>query len=293
MGPVIAMLIGIVGTSVIHSSKGVMKLGIQRLQYAHTAGVSKKGASAIYSAGMLANFTTPFWVMAANLFAPTVFYTSMYGLGLISLLLFSRFILQEDLNRRHAAGAAIIIAGTGLLGLGEFVGIPPIFGPETLRPLVIITVVWGVAGVAVALCIARRKLLFQEIFFGLSAGGMAALDALLKGFAQQGEGGATLIPSTALGGVVLAGSFVLAAGAFGMIQWSYVRFCRVSVMGTAYDLSYVGLPVLLSALLDPEYGLTPFNTAGLVLLALGALVVQRAGNPVLVTPPEGPVHEAA
>ena len=88
MGPAIAMLIGIAGTSVIHSSKGVMKLGMQRLQHAKAVGGPKRAASAIYTAGMLANFTTPFWVMFANLFAPTVFYTSMYGLGLISLLLF-------------------------------------------------------------------------------------------------------------------------------------------------------------------------------------------------------------
>ncbi len=293
MGPVIAMLIGIIGTSVIHSSKGVMKLGMQRLQHAHAVGGSKRGASFVYSAGMIANFTTPFWVMFANLFAPTVFYTSMYGLGLISLLIFSRLVLREDLNRGHITGAAIIIGGTGLLGVGEFLGTPPVFGHETLAPLVTISVIWVFVGLTVAACIAGRKLLFQEIFFGLSAGGMAALDAMLKGFAQQGEGGSTFIPTTALGGIVLAGSFLPAAGAFGMIQWSYLRFCRVSIMGTTYDLSYVGLPVLLSALLDSGYGLTPFNTAGLVLLVSGALIVQRAGNPILVPDMKDPAHDAA
>ncbi len=276
MHAIIAMLIGIAGTSVIHTSKGVMKLGLQRLQVARATNAPQRGASVVYGLGMLANFTTPFWVMLANLFAPTVFYTSMYGLGLVALLVFSRIVLREQLTRRHILGTGVIIAGTGFLGAGELLGAAPMLTSAELTPLVVITVLWVTGGLAGALVTGSRRIGFQEIFFGLAAGGMASLDALLKGIAQQGSGGATLIPGTALGGVVLAGSFVVAAGAFGMIQWSYVRYCRASVMGTAYDLSYVGLPVLLFALLKPDYGLTLFNTLGLVTLAAGALIVQKA-----------------
>ncbi len=278
MGALIAMLIGIAGTSVIHTSKGLMKLGLQRIQVARATGGSVRGPSLIYAAGMLANFTTPFWVMVANLFAPTVFYTSMYGLGLVSLLVFSRLVLQEELTSLHVIGAGVIIAGTGLLAAGELLGVPAMLGDAQLQPLVIITALWVAGGVIGALTTSGRAIGFQEIFFGLAAGGMAALDALLKGVAQQGANGPTLIPTTLTGGLVFTGSFAVAAGAFGMIQWSYLRSCRASIMGTSYDLSYVGVPVLLFAVLRPEYGFTVFNTAGLIVLMVGALIVQYASR---------------
>jgi len=278
MNVMAAMLIGVAGTSVIHTSKGLMKLGMQQFQRAKLDERSTRAASLIYAVGILANFTTPFWVMFANLFAPTVIYTSMYGLGLVSLLAFSRFVLHETLTRFHALGIAIIILGTLLLGAAEIVRTPPSFSITELSPLVTLTGVWMFGALVVARLSAQREVRFQEVFFGLAAGGMAALDALLKGVAQHGENGARLIPSSAVLGAVLAGSFLVAAGAFGMIQWSYLRSCRASVMGTAYDLSYVGLPVLLFAVLKPEYGLTVLNIAGLAVLAAGALVVQAAGG---------------
>ncbi len=84
MNIAIAMTIGFVGTSVIHISKGMMKLGISRMRAGRAGDGGVRRVSIVYIAGMFANFTTPFWVMPANLFAPTVFYTSMYGTGLVA-----------------------------------------------------------------------------------------------------------------------------------------------------------------------------------------------------------------
>ncbi len=270
------MLIGVIGTSVIHMSKGLMKLGLLKLRASHFSGGSRRTATAVYTTGMILNFTTPFWVMVANVFAPTVFYTSMYGSGLIALLIFSRFVLHEQLHRRHLVGAAIIIVGTGVLGAGELLGVPAKLSWPQLDPLIVITVVWVLGGIFPAALSRRRSIGFQEILFGLAAGGMAALDALLKGVAQQSGETSSFIPASTPGIILLASSFLVAAGAFGMIQWSYLRHCRASIMGTVYDLSYVGLPVLLFALLRPEYGLTGYNVAGLVVLSAGALLVHSA-----------------
>ena len=50
VGPVVAMLIGIVGTSVIHLSKGFMRHGI---------GARSRS---MYIVGVVMNFTNPLWV---------------------------------------------------------------------------------------------------------------------------------------------------------------------------------------------------------------------------------------
>jgi|GEM_PF-3864928 len=74
-GALIAMAIGVVASAVIHLSQGLMKLGIRRLQ-----GVDAKGrARHLYALGLGLNLTAPLWVMLANPFAPTVYFTSMYG----------------------------------------------------------------------------------------------------------------------------------------------------------------------------------------------------------------------
>ena len=276
MNIAIAMAIGFVGTSVIHMSKGMMKLGISRMRAPRGSDDGTRRVSILYLAGMIANFTTPFWVMLANLFAPTVFYTSMYGTGLVALLLFSRCVMKEELNGRHYLGAAVIIVGTGVLGAGEIVGTPAALNWDQFGALLVVVGVWVTGTLVAALVTRGGRITLQEVVFGVAAGGLAALDALLKGIAQRGAGGATFIPATTEGIVLLLGSFVIAAGAFGMIQWSYLRHCRASVMGTIYDIAYVGLPVALFALLRPDHGVTVFNAGGLLTLIIGATLIQTA-----------------
>lgn len=277
MNIAIAMLIGLVGTSVIHVSKGLMKLGLMRLRPASEpdSGTVVRRGRAIYLCGIFANFTTPFWVMIANLFAPTVFYTSMYGLGLVSLLLFSHCVLKEHYNRTQILGAGVIILGTAMLAGGEIAGHPAMLGRSHVAPLLVIAGSWIVVAIPSAMIARSSRLAFQETLFGLFAGGMAALDALLKGVAQQYDGTPRFIPTDPIAIAILVASFLFAAGAFAMIQWSFLRRCRAGMMGSVYDLSYIGVPVLLFAALRPEYGLSLANMAGIITLALGALLVNR------------------
>ena len=95
---VLAMAIGVLGTSVIHLSKGVMKRGLVLMR---ERVARPRTARSVYFAGVAMNFTNPLWVIIANRFAPTVYYTSMYGLGLVALLVYARFRLGENISRRQ------------------------------------------------------------------------------------------------------------------------------------------------------------------------------------------------
>jgi multidrug transporter EmrE-like cation transporter len=259
LGPVVAMLIGVLGTSVIHLSKGLMRHGIA------------SGSRVAYSAGVLMNFTNPLWVILANRFAPTVFYTSMYGLGLLTLLLFSRAVLGEHLERRQYRGISVIVLGTLLIGLGNLLGgKPSLYGADRMV-LLSFAGVWVVGAPVISRLIRRKAVRVQEYVFGIAAGGLAALEAVVKGVAQAGPAGSTFLPQSSSAWWLFGASFLGAAGAFGMIQWSYFRRCRASMMGSLYDVAYVTVPLLLTAILVEDAGLGAWSIAGTVCVSLGVM----------------------
>lgn len=256
-GPFIAMAIGIVGTSIIHLSKGVMRHGIT------------KRSTLVYTAGVLMNFTNPLWVILANRFAPTVFYTSMYGLGLVPLLLFSRKILDERLEARQYRGVAIIVFGTLVIGAGNILGGKPSLFTADRRILVLFALGWLLAAPIGSALMRRTSVRLQEYFFGIAAGGMAAVEAVVKGVAQAGPSVNTFLPQTSASWWLFATSFIGAAGAFGMIQWSFLRRCRASMMGALYDVAYVVLPLILSAIIVDGAAFGVWSIIGIGLLVAG------------------------
>ncbi len=257
LGPVVAMLIGVLGTSVIHLSKGLMRHGIG------------SGSRLAYTAGVLMNFTNPLWVILANRFAPTVFYTSMYGLGLLPLLFFSRAVLGEHLEQRQYRGISVIVLGTLLIGLGNLLGGKPSLYGANRGILLSVAGIWVAGAPVISRLIRRRAVRVQEYVFGVAAGGLAALEAVVKGVAQAGPDGSTFLPQSASAWWLFGISFLGAAGAFGMIQWSYFRRCRASMMGSLYDVAYVTVPLLLTALLVEDAALGIWSIAGMVCLFVG------------------------
>ena len=264
------MAVGVAGTSTIHLSKGFMKLGVVRLQ---TPGSDRRAAKAIYALGIAMNFTNPLWVIVANRFAPTVYYTSVYGLGLAALLVFSRLVLDEKLLRPQIVGVVVIALGTLAIGLSELSGeAVSLYGASYSR-LLWFAGAWVVVSVVVAATMSGGRLRIQELVFGVAGGGMAALDAVVKGVAQTGPEGSSFLPSSSAGWALFAVSFVGAAGAFGMIQWSFARSCRASMMGAAYTVTYVALPLLVTPLVVDSWSVRPGGYLGLVVLAAGTALV--------------------
>ncbi len=270
-GIVIAMAVGVLGTSVIHLSKGVMKHGVSLLRD-HSG--KRRTASLMYTLGVVMNFTNPVWIVIANRFAPTVYYTSMYGLGLVTLLVFSHFALNEKTEPIRLLGAALVIAGTLVVGVGRILS--PVAGMHLANRTLVLYIAagWVIASLVAAIASKRAVVTFQELVFGVFGGGLAALEAVLKGVAQSGETGSTFFPQTSTNWIVFAVSFLGAAGAFGMIQWSYFRHCRVSMMATAYNVAYVAVPLIVVAVVIPGETIGVVSLLGLALLAGGAVVMQ-------------------
>ena len=266
-----------------------MKLGIQRSRTPET-NTRPKRTRTIYVSGVILNFSAPLWIMVANLFASPVVYSSMYASGLLTLLVFSRYVLHEHLHPRQIVGAVVTVGGTATLALAEYR-----FGSLSLtltqiNPLLVSVAVWVAAGFVIAVLSQKTRVSVQEVFFGIAAGGFAALDALLKGVAQRSGGSASFIPEPGPALVVLAGSFLLAGLAFVFIQWSYLRHCRASIMGIAYDMSFVALPILVYSVLIPGYSLSFLSGGGLILLLTGVALLASGSLAVTGIATPGPVQ---
>ena len=175
--------------------------------------------------------------------------------------------------------AQIALALTLLVGAGNLLGKRVSLFTADRTLLIAIAVVWLAASPVGAIALKRRSLPVQEIFFGFFAGGLAALEAVVKGVSQAGEIQNTLLPTDPVGWWLFGASFLGAAGAFGMIQWSYLRSCRASVMGAVYNVAYVALPLLLTALLVDGSRLGPWSIVGLCVLTVGIAVLGTGSVP--------------
>lgn len=276
-GPVIAMLIGVLASAVIHLSQGLMKLGIQRIRTPEpVAGLSGR---TLHVTGMALNFTAPLWVILANRFAPTPFFTSMYATGLLVLLAFSCYKMGECLRPVQVAGAGVIVAGTLLIAGGEYIAGTPSMASVDPRIVIAVAAGWLLATPVLGWFMLGRRTVARELVFGLAAGGFLALDALLKGLAQADPEGSTFLPQTPAAWGLFAASFVGAAGAFGMMQWGFARGCRASIVAANYNVGYVMVPLLVVPLATTGAGIGWWCVAGVALLALGVMAVQREGAP--------------
>lgn len=263
----VALLLGIVASSCLHLSQGLMRWGIQRMKMNR----SDSQARRVYVAGLLLNFTAPLWVMVANLFAPTIWFTSMFATGLITLLVFSHYYLDDSLTITKVIGAIAIVLATLMLTLS---GLHTLAETNIQLPILIVcSVVWVVLTPCIALGMKKASLTFQEIHFGCAAGGFFALDSLWKSTSQmKSDGSVSFLPADPIGWLIFLVSFMGAAGAFFMMQWSYLRHCRATSVVIGHNAMYVLLPIAIllyaAGMIESIAALNAF-----MLAALGCLIV--------------------
>lgn len=277
-----AMLVGLLGTSIIHLSKGMMRHGIALIQTRRAAGLGRRTAEGrrawlLYVAGVVVNHTNPIWIIWANVYAAPSYYTSMYGAGLIILLVYARFVLGERLLPRQLSGAALVVIGTTVIGIfGVMYSAPQAYLIRRGPALVAMgTLVVGLLVLLLVRLRRRRAIdVVHEILFGMLAGVLAGFDPILKAIGQSGAAGNVAIPMGGSGLVFFLASFVVALCAFLTIQWGYVRRCRAAIVGAAQNAAFVTAPIVVLALTLPGYDTPPGVIAGVLVVNLGIVLMR-------------------
>lgn len=279
----LVILVGIVSTTQNHLAKAMERQGIEifdliraRIRRDGPTTPIKHGIPWIYVLGLVLNHTVfVYHLLVVPLGGTPALYTSMYGMGLIALLIYSTRVIQEKMGRLELSGAIAILLGTLAIGI-EGIYRPPLdLGQIDPHPLLlalgslflgcVVLVVGGLnSGSPKAL----------GLLFGLCAGTIGSLDPFLKGVAQAAGGGNNLLPGSRTGWIILVASFLIGELSFVITQWGYIRRARANILVPALNCSYVAVPVILQALLLPGYTLYWSTILGLGAI-MGGIVLMR------------------
>ncbi|MBN2199849.1 MAG: hypothetical protein JW747_08390 [Candidatus Aminicenantes bacterium] len=283
-GHVAAMAYGVLGTVLYHVSKGMQRQGIEAVSWIFftrkKAGAAVRPrpsskSTALYTAGFILNNSLGLFAILANRHAPASYFTSMFGLGVIALMLYSGLILKEPTRPLQYAGASVLAVGTLLLGYDgilrdqlSMAGIDlPAFGLVTGLTLAAVVLFLGPAH-------RSRNLVLLCVFYGLLTGLAASLDPVLKGIGQSLGGGARYLPRLPWGWFFFLLSFVFATLSFAASQWIFSRGGRASVLIPSQNFSYVVYPLLIQGIALPGFRLTALTAGGLAVTCLGFVLMQ-------------------
>lgn len=293
------ILLGIASSTQTHLAKALERQGIGtwdliRARLRRT-GEQLEGSvrkPLIYVVGLLLNHTIFIYhLFVAPLGGNTALYTSMYGMGMIALLLYSTRVMKEKIAPLELAGAAAIFLGTLAIGL-EGLSRPPLdMGLiDLVSTIVAVLLLLGLCGGLILVGLKDGTPNLIGLAFGLGAGTCGSLDPFLKGVGQTAGGGGPFTPGSAGGWVVLGSSFLVGMMAFLITQWGFYRRARANVLVPAYNCTYIAVPVLLQLLLLPGYGLSWATALGLGLIMTGFVCMRAFGRGAPAVPVGLPVE---
>jgi drug/metabolite transporter (DMT)-like permease len=289
----LVLLLGIISAIQTHLAKALERQGIEvfdqlRAKLQRDDGELGGGLRkpAIYTAGLILNHTVFVWSILAQPHGPPALFSSMFGIGLVFLMVYARIVLKERISRLETAGAGAILTGTLIIGI-ENISRAEMdrFGMD-LAAMFVVLGAWLILSLASVVAASRSKDLGAlALSCGLLAGGLGSLDPFFKGVGQNYGGQPGLLPSSTLGAAIFGASFVLGFLAFLVTQVAFAKKVRASLLVPASNAAYIGLPILLQIFLLPKYALSLLAAGGLVLILAGILgmhVSRRRARSLLV-----------
>jgi drug/metabolite transporter (DMT)-like permease len=272
----LVILLGIVSTVQNHLAKALERQGIEVFDQIKAklwgSGQVHGGANKplIYTVGLILNNTVFIWAVLAQPYGPPALFSSMYGIGLVFLMIYAVTVLKEKVTPLEAIGAAAIVAGTLVIGVENIGRADMDRFQMNLRIMLVALGVWLALSLVFLLIAGRRQdLRLAALAFGNLAGGLGSLDPFFKGVGQSYGGSPGLLPSNALGTAIFASSFVLGFLAFVITQIGFARKVRASLLVPTYNAVFIGLPVLWQTLLLPAYQPSWMTILGLILIVGG------------------------
>lgn len=301
--PAIAMLFGLLNTCLLNLAKAMERHGIEifdqiRAKIKNSDGVlddpqlkdqnidvNDVKKPTIYIVGFILNQTPALWAMLSNMYSEgnSSYFTSMSGVGLIVLLIYSSKVLDEPVNKPEIIGAVVLIIGTLIIGIEN------IYRPEPTTEINLVTV-WVfliiylvIGGFLMALSLKKGSPLVLGIVFGAFAGGCGALDPFFKSIAQNwGVEEAGFLPdiTNPFAVIIFILSFATGTGSFLITQWGFARDADASVLVPSQTTTNILVPVFVYIITYPgEYAVYWTTVIGFALIIMGIILMQSFKQP--------------
>jgi drug/metabolite transporter (DMT)-like permease len=278
----LVILLGIISTIQTHLAKALERQGIEVFEQIK-AKLQKTGQPVeggikkpiIYTIGFILNQVVFIWAVIAQPYGPPALFTSMFGIGLVFLMAYAAAVMKEKITRLETWGAAVIIAGTLVIGAENIFRQDADRFTMNLNGMFVALVVWTALGLIFIFTTKRtRNLNHIGLAFGAFAGGLGGLDPFLKGVGQSHGGDPHIIPQNFVGMALFVASFVVGFLAFLVTQFGFAKKVRASMLIPAYNAAYVGLPVVLQFILLPNYAIYWTTILGVCLIIGGIILMQ-------------------
>ncbi|MHA1292321.1 MAG: hypothetical protein ACTSQJ_06600 [Promethearchaeota archaeon] len=179
----IGILFGIIWSCVLHLAKAMERHGIELFD--RNKSFEEKGKKPlIYIIGFILNNTGLIWAFIALQYSTAVIYSSMFGIGLILLMLYSHYILKEDIETLELIGAVFILVGTIMVGILYILEEQQSFNINFERFYILLTII------IVLFCIlfffSLKTGLGIAFIFGMIAGALGGMDNVFKWIGLKG-----------------------------------------------------------------------------------------------------------
>ena len=283
--PILAMLFGILGTTQIHLAKAMEKQGIEIFdQIKEKLGIGKEEEEEIqrdikkpiiYTVGMVLHNTVFIWQILGTSYGLASHVTSMFGLGLIVLMIYSSKVLKEDISAMEYTGAAVLILGTVIIGLENIN--QQSFDRSTINSdaailFFIIFIVTGIVIIKIAL--QTNRPVITGVLFGVFAGGCGCFDPVFKELGLTYGVGNDLLPIHPIGWIIYLSSFIVGFLGLVITQWGFARKAQASVLVPVYNSVYVTLPIFIQILTFPNYFPGMISILGIVITITGIIMMR-------------------
>jgi hypothetical protein len=284
MNHIIAMIFGILGSIQLHIAKALQSQGVKTLELLRIGNGKDSEKlkydgrihkSRHYIAGLILSNTGFIWIILANRFAPSSYFTSMFGIGLIFLILYADKIMGEHVPSGVYLGSFILLIGTLLIG---YDGIKHDHITMTgVDNKIIVTVAAGFIFISTLFIILakRYKRDLVTIAGGFLAGGLSCFDPIFKGLGQHKGEVASFLPTDTGGWIFFISSLIFTTYAFILCQWCFSHKARVSLFVPVFNSVYIILPILILRLALPDYHFSQMTIWGLLTIVAAMFYLTR------------------
>ncbi len=265
------IVFGLMMAATLNLGKALQKQGIQLFEKKKLEeGVrAKKGA--IWIVGISFSGIQPvFQIVAQTIIgAPATVYSAMMGLGIVVVIAYAYKVLKEPIGKFEVLGAAAIIGGTTVFGIGSYFWVQPSTRTMDWTSFGVSMVAIGAAFLAIIVYTVRTKHLWGLIW-GIVAGSCGGLDNVFKSMSRNTESLIDLGAFSGFANIFFYISFVAGTGAMLLTNVGYTRGKAVTVV-PAYTVFYILLPLVLETLF---YGVAPhaLQVVGVAIAIVGVVL---------------------
>jgi len=285
MNNLIAMFFGVLGSIQLHIAKALQSQGVKTLELLKLKNAGdgseklrydgKIHKSKHYIAGLILSNTGFVWIILANRYAPSSYFTSMFGIGLIFLILYADKVMGEHVPASVYIGSAILLIGTLFLGYDGIKHDQLTMGDIDYKIVISTAALFLIAATLFIFFTPTRNKEIITVVSAFLAGGLSCFDPILKGLGQHSGDEAGFLPTDSTGWIFFASSLIFTTYAFIVSQWSFSHKARVSLFVPVFNSVYILLPIIMFRFALPGYKFSHITIIGLIIIMAAMFYLTR------------------